>query len=255
VGQLRQLNERPVAGVPVGIAEADLRPVGIDLTKDDAHLVVFGDAGAGKTQFLRRWLTGLTELYSAWEARVVLFDYRRALLGVVPDDHLGAYAGDGTTAGVYVEQVCAKLRERLPPPNVTPQQLRARDWWQGPDIYVVIDDYDLLGGGLQSPLAPLVEFVPHAREVGLHIVAARRVTGSSRSSIADQLLVRLKEMGCSGLVLSGDRREGAVIGEERAEVRPPGRGVLVRRGHPSALLQIALDEEVGEYTASATART
>ena len=255
VGQLRQLSGHPVAGVPVGIAEADLRPVGIDLTKDDSHLLVFGDTGAGKTQFLRRWLTGLTEQYSAWDARVVLFDYRRTLLGVVPEDHLGAYAGDSAAASVYVEQVCAKLRDRLPPPTVTPQQLRAREWWQGPDIYVVIDDYDLLGGGLQSPMAPLVEFVPHAREVGLHIVLARRVAGSSRSSIADQLLVRLKEMGCAGLVLSGDQREGVVIGEERAQVRPPGRGVLVRRGQPSALIQIALDEEVGEYTASAAART
>jgi S-DNA-T family DNA segregation ATPase FtsK/SpoIIIE len=108
---------------------------------------------------------------------------------------------------------------------------------------------------MQSPLAPLIEFVPHAREVGLHIVLARRVAGSSRSSIADQLLVRVKELGCAGLVLSGDQREGVVIGEERAQVRPPGRGVLVRRGQPSALVQIALDEEVGEYTASAAART
>ena len=114
-GQLRQLSEHPVAGVPVGIAEADLGPVGIDLTKDDAHLLVFGDTGAGKTQFLRRWLTGLTEQYSAWDARVVLFDYRRTLLGVVPDDHLGAYAGDSTTAGVYVEQVCAEAARAAAP--------------------------------------------------------------------------------------------------------------------------------------------
>jgi S-DNA-T family DNA segregation ATPase FtsK/SpoIIIE len=255
-GQLRQLSEQhPVAGVPVGIAEADLRPVGIDLTKDESHLLVFGDSGAGKTEFLRRWLTGLTEQYSAWDVRVVLFDYRRTLLGVVPEDHLGAYAGDSTTARVYAEQVCEKLRERLPPPTITPQELRARNWWQGPDIYAVIDDYELIGGGIQAPLAPLVEFVPHARDVGLHLVVAKRVTGSSRLSASDQLLVRLKELGCAGLVLSGDPREGAVIGDQRAQARPPGRGVLVRRGHPGALIQVALEEEVGEYTASAAART
>jgi S-DNA-T family DNA segregation ATPase FtsK/SpoIIIE len=119
----------------------------------------------------------------------------------------------------------------------------------------VIDDYELVSGGMPPPLAPLVEFVPHARDVGLHLVVARRVTGSARMSIADQLLSRIRELGCAGVVLSGDRREGAVIGEERAEIRPPGRGVLVRRGQPGALIQIALDEEVGEYTASAAART
>jgi S-DNA-T family DNA segregation ATPase FtsK/SpoIIIE len=72
--------------------------------------------------------------------------------------------------------------------------------------------------------------------------------------MADQLLVRLKELGCGGLVLSGDHREGPVLGDERAAARPPGRGVLVRRGQPGALVQIAVSEEGGESTASAAVR-
>ncbi len=48
------------------------------------------------------------------------------------------------------------------------------------------------------------------------------------------------------LVLSGDQREGPVLGEERAAALPAGRGVLVRRGRPSELVQIAVDQEAGE---------
>jgi DNA segregation ATPase FtsK/SpoIIIE, S-DNA-T family len=251
-----QLGELPVrgTGVPVGIAEADLGSVTVDLSGESRHFMVFGDSRSGKTSFLRTWINGLVDRNSGWEARIVLFDYRRSLLGLVPEDHLGAYAADSAAAQLYVQQVCDKLRERLPPPTVTPLELRERSWWEGPEIYLVVDDYDLVGGGHGAPLAPLVEFVPHARDVGLHIVLARRVAGMSRASMSDTLMARIRELGCGGLVLDGDHREGPVLGDERAAPRPPGRGSLVRRGYPGALVQIALSEEASESTASALVR-
>jgi len=253
VAQLELLPVR-TTGVPVGIAEADLAPVTVHLSGENQHFLVFGDARSGKTSFLRTWITGLASRHSASDIRIVLFDYRRSLLAVVPADHLGAYAPESRAAQVYVQQVCDKLRERLPPPSVTPLELRERSWWQGPEIYVVADDYDLVGGGPGAPLAPLAEFVPHGREVGLHVVLARRVAGMSRASMADTLMVRIRELGSDGLVLDGDPREGPVLGDERAATRPPGRGVLVRRGVPNALVQIALSEQATESAASALER-
>jgi S-DNA-T family DNA segregation ATPase FtsK/SpoIIIE len=241
-------------GVLVGLAEADLRRVGFDLTTDDQHFMVFGDAGAGKTSFLRSWMVGLTERYSAHEIRLVLFDYRRSLLAAVPNDYLGAYAGDAESAGVYAEQVAAKLRERMPPRGVTAQELRARSWWEGAEIYVVVDDYDLVGSGAQAPLSRLAEFVPHAREVGLHIVTARRVSGMARASMSDPLMSRVRDLGAGGLVMSGDPREGPVVGDERAVPRPAGRGVLMRRGKPNTLIQVAVHDDREEFIASAGAR-
>ena len=169
----------------------------------------------------------------------MLLDYRRTLIGAVPDEHLGAYGTDGDAARAYVIQLAEKLRERLPPPGITRQELKARSWWEGPEVYVVVDDYDLVGG-TQGPLGPLAEFIPHARDVGFHLVIARRVSGSSRVLMADQLMSRVRELGCAGLILSGDPREGVLLGEERAAVRPPGRGVLVRRGQAGQLIQVAL---------------
>lgn len=94
--------------------------------------------------------------------------------------------------------------------------------------------------GPQAVLAPLIPFVPQAREVGLHLVLARRVAGMVRSGMSDQLASRIRDMGCGGIVLSGDQREGVILGDERAAQRPPGRGVLVRRGHPNQLIQTAV---------------
>ncbi len=242
----------PDAGVPIGIAEADLMPVAVDLVAGDPHFVVFGDVGSGKTTFLQTWIRGLARRHTGWEVRLVLLDYRRTLLGTVPEEHLGAHGTDADAARAYVGQMVEKLRERLPPPGITRQELMARKWWEGPEIYAVIDDYDLVGGA-QGPLGQLAQFLPHARDVGFHMVIARRVSGMSRT-LGDTILSRIRELGCSGLILSGDAREGLLLGEERAVARPPGRGLLVRRGQASQLIQVAV-EDTHDDTGAATAKT
>ncbi|MEU4642897.1 type VII secretion protein EccCb [Micromonospora sp. NPDC023814] len=241
----------PDEGVPIGVGEADLQPVAVDLVGGDPHLIVFGDVGSGKTSFLRTFMTAVSQRHTGWEARFVVFDYRRTLLGAVSDEHLGAYGTNADAARAYVAQMVEKLRERLPPPGITRQELMARSWWTGPEIYLVIDDYDLVGGA-QGPLHPLIEFIPHARDIGFHLVIARRVSGSSRVLMADHVLAQARELGCVGLILSGDPREGALFGEERAQPRPPGRGVLVRRGRAGELIQVAVaDAEDDQAEASA----
>lgn len=242
VSDLAMPEDDAVPGVPIGLSEHDLAPVYLDLNETDPHFLLFGDSGSGKSQFLRTWMAGLAARRWEVELRFVVVDYRRSLLGVVPQDYLGAYVGDANAARVYVEQLASKLAERLPPADVTMEQLRQRSWWTGPELYLVVDDYDLVSNGRQSPLAPLIDYLPQAREIGFHVVAARRVAGLMRSQVGEPILNRLRELGADGLVLSGDHREGAVLGNERAALRPPGRGVLVRRRYPSMLIQVALEQ-------------
>ncbi|WP_207938925.1 type VII secretion protein EccCa [Actinomadura darangshiensis] len=242
---------RGLAGneVPIGLSQRDVRPVGIDLTAGQPHFLVFGDAGAGKTSFLRAWMRGVARRKSPWDVRFIVVDYRRGLLDTVPEPYIGAHAGNAELAEAFVDQVVAKLRERMPPADLDSRRLRDRDWWRGPEFYLVVDDYDLVADGPgRGPLAPLGAFVGQGGELGFHVVLARRVGGASRSLMADPLLGRLREFGADGLVLSGDPREGALLGEQRATQRIPGRGVLVRRRTEPELVHAAIDEETETLT-------
>ena len=53
------------------------------------------------------------------------------------------------------------LKVRMPGPNVTPQQLRDRSWWEGKEVFILVDDYDPRehflrqpGGGFPTPHGP-----------------------------------------------------------------------------------------------------
>ena len=121
---------------------------------------------------------------------------------------------------------------------MTQQELRTRSWWSGPEIFLVIDDYDLVAGATGNPLIPLVDYLPHAKDLGLHVIVARRSGGAARAMF-DPLLARLRDMGCMGLMMSASPDEGVLLGSVRPSAQPPGRGTLIMRGHSDQLIQVA----------------
>ncbi|WP_320069081.1 type VII secretion protein EccCb [Micromonospora sp. RTGN7] len=231
------------SGLPIGLDESALDPVALDPAAEP-HLVVFGDAECGKTNLLRLFARQIVAGYSPEEARLVIADYRRGLLGAVESGHLLDYAPSESYLAQTVAEVRTALRNRLPGPDVTPEQLRERSWWKGPEVYVLVDDYDLVAAGGNNPLGALRELLPQARDVGLHLVLARRSGGAGRA-LYEPVLQMLRDMGATGLLMSGDREEGPLWGGRRLRPMPPGRGVLVRRRHGAQLVQTALVEAEG----------
>jgi DNA segregation ATPase FtsK/SpoIIIE, S-DNA-T family len=234
--QVPQANGATPPGVPIGVDEFELAPVHLDLSGADAHMLVFGDSESGKTTFLRSLMAGLQAKQSADRAMFLVVDYRRTLLGAVDPRQLWAYCGAAPQAAGGVKELTTGIVERLPSPNLTPEVIAARSWWSGPDFYVVVDDYDLVATSAGSPLAPLAELLAQGRDLGLHVILARRVGGLSRAGM-DPLLNRLRELHVPGLILSGEPSEGPVLGLNRATNQPPGRGLLVRRKHRPLLIQ------------------
>jgi S-DNA-T family DNA segregation ATPase FtsK/SpoIIIE len=234
---LRQEVE-PGRGVPIGVAEPDLEVVHVDLTVGDPHLLVYGDGGSGKTTLLRTFLTQLCAGTTPEQARVLVVDPRRALLDVVPPRHLLAYAGAAPAATDAVRRLRHALDERLPGPAVTSRQLRDRSWWVGPELYVVVDDADLVVSATANPLAPLVDVLAQGQDLGVHLVLARRVAGASRSAL-EPVQQRLRDLRTPAVLLAGDPGEGPLVGGHRAVDRPPGRGLLVRPRARPVLVQVA----------------
>ncbi len=228
-------------GVPIGVSERDLGVVRLDMVAGDPHFLVFGDVESGKTNFLRTFLRGLMSGRASTDIQVLVVDYRRTLLGVVPPEYLLGYAGAEPAASAQLAETVQVLTRRLPPADLSIERLRARNWWHGPEVYVVADDYDLVAAPGGNPLLPLLPLLAQAKDVGLHVLLARRTGGASRG-ILEQLMLRLRELGTPGLLLSGDPQEGAILGSSRSGPQPPGRGLLVRRHERPSLIQVAFSE-------------
>lgn len=222
--------------LPVGIAEADLRPVLLDFASDP-HLVAFGDTECGKSSLLRSLAESIIRRYRPEQARLVIVDYRRSLLGTVTGEHLIGYGTAAENTVPLIQSVASYMDRRRPGPDVTPEQLRARSWWTGPECFVLVDDYDLVATGPSNPLLPLLDHLSQARDTGLHLVLTRRAGGAGRA-LFEPILQRLRELGTPGLVMAGDRDEGPLIGAVRPGPQPPGRGFLVTRKDGTRLVQL-----------------
>jgi S-DNA-T family DNA segregation ATPase FtsK/SpoIIIE len=223
--------------LPIGIAEADLRPVIVDFATEP-HFLLFGDAECGKSSFLRALATTITTRFAPDEARMIIVDYRRSLLGAVQSEHLIGYGTAAAGTAELIESVAGYMQRRLPGPDITPQQLRDRSWWSGPELFVLVDDYDLVATGPANPLRALEDYLPQARDIGLHLVITRRSGGAGRA-LFEPIVQRLRELSSPGLVMSGDKEEGQLVGTVRPAPMPPGRGRLVTRKEGVRLVQLA----------------
>ncbi|HEX3605435.1 MAG TPA: type VII secretion protein EccCa [Candidatus Dormibacteraeota bacterium] len=226
-------------GVPVGVTEPALAPLYLDLLGEEPHLVVYGDGGSGKTSLLRTHLAGLCARHGPDRVGVVLVDARMRLREVVPRSHLLADAPTAAAARDAMVRLRELAESRLPSAELDPVALRERSWWTGPDVIAVVDDYDLIATPSNNPLLPLVEVLAQGRDLGIHLVVARRTGGAARA-LFEPPLQRLRELGAPWIILSGERQEGQLVGPYTAAPRPPGRGMYVRRGRRPALVQVAL---------------
>ncbi len=228
-------------GVPLGLEETRLKPWYVDLVSSGPHFLIFGDSECGKTNLLRTWMQELRQRYGSDQVRFSIIDYRRTLLDCAEGEHVFAYAFSPPLVKETLDKLKKELEGRmLTGTNISIEALRNPKQWDGPHHFLFIDDYDVVVTPTNNPFVPLVDLLSQARDIGMHVIIARRVAGAARAF--DQFLQRIKDTGVPGLVMSGEPQEGALLGAQKASIFPPGRGYFVRPKQRTMLVQIALSE-------------
>lgn len=227
--QLPSVEQQPQKQlVPIGVNEDGLNPVYLNF-RTESHFYAFGERESGKTSLLRTIVRGITTRYTPQEALILLVDYRRTMLGFLDTGHLLEYSVSAEQLKGNVRDVCAALKKRLPGPDVTQEQLKNRSWWSGPELFVIVDDYELVApSSANNPLQPLVEYIAQASDVGLHMILARNSGGANRA-LFEPVVGKMREVSAPGLAMSADKDDGQLVGNVKSRQLPPGRGTLVSR--------------------------
>lgn len=221
MAQEHGMEQGPTKAV-IGLGESELQPVALDFAIYP-HFMAFAEPESGKTTLLRNIIRGIADNSTAQQARMILIDYRRTLLGSVHGDQLAGYSTTSHTAQVMVQEIVDYFAQRTP--------------GSGFEIYVVIDDYDLVATA-QNPLTPLIALLPQGGDIGLHVIVTRRTRDMSRA-LTDPFLSTLAAMSTPTLVMSGSRDDGRVIADIRPCPLPPGRGTFLTRTNAGEVIQIA----------------
>lgn len=235
---VKDLLEHPGAAenIVLGVEESRLGPF-MFRPRQDSHLYLFGDAKSGKSTFLRSIADEVIRLYQPKQAQFFVVDFRRSLLDQIPKDYLAAYTTNREEAEEHLGALAEYLKKRIPNDSVTSEQLRNRSWWTGAEAWVLVDDYDLVGIQGRNPLQALQPLMGQAQDLGLHIIVARRMGGASRASF-ESVLQAMRDLGTTGILLSGSPDEGAIIGRIKPMKSIPGRAQVVSRDEGHFLAQM-----------------
>ncbi|GAA3959499.1 hypothetical protein GCM10023085_47400 [Actinomadura viridis] len=225
------------AGVPIqiGVDEDSQAPVYADFAADP-HLLVLGDAGCGKSNLLRHLASTITRRHEPARARIVFIDFGHSLLEVADTEHQIGYAVHASSAASLAADIQASLSRRLPPSGAPGGTAS----WTGAELYVIVDDHQRAAAH-SDPLRPLADLLPRAREIGLHLILARTVSGATRK-LGNEVLRALRDTGTPCLLMGGAASAGTPGAGGPAEPLPPGRARHVHPKHGTRLVRTPLHE-------------
>ncbi|PWV66957.1 S-DNA-T family DNA segregation ATPase FtsK/SpoIIIE [Nocardia neocaledoniensis] len=212
--------------VPFGVRESDLGPAVVDFGVT-THLIVLGSSGCGKSTVLAALLASIRAQFTPEEARVLLVDYRRRHMDAIAPEQSIGYLTSERDVLEGIPGFVGKLQSRRAPDDVTARQLKDRSWWNGPEIFVVIDDYHMVAQrGAPNPLDALKGVIVDGRDTGLHVIIARNIAQAD-GAMYDSVLGQIKNLNSSGLIMDGTKMDGILVGDVKATKQPVGRGILV----------------------------
>ena len=174
---------------------------------------------------LRAYVREIMRTRTPKEAQLVVVDYRRSLLGEVPDEYLLNYLTSATQAQPGAAATWRPTsRTGSPGPTSRPSSCATGRGGPAPRCSWS-STTTTWSPPSRAPRSPLLQpLMAQARDVGLHVVVARRSGGASRA-LYEPVIQSLRDLAMPGLLLSGSPDEGPLIGNlEPSRARPAAAG-------------------------------
>lgn len=215
--------------VPLGLRESDLT-VAYNPMYTTPHQLIFGAPKSGKTRIAHAIAQAICRRNSPDQVRFMLADFRSGLLDAVPQSHLlaaGAINRNNASLEESIKALATNLKKRLPPADLTTAQLKARSWWTGPDIVLLVDDWHMIvaASGMMSPMGPLAPLLPAAADIGLHLIVTTQMSQAHKATM-DRFVGAAYGAGSPTMFLSGEKNDFPSR-EIIVKKRPPGQAFLV----------------------------
>lgn len=236
---LADLQQQAPGKVVVALRERDLSPVVWDLRRKP-HLAVLGKPESGRTTALRSACRAIMDVYSPDQAQFHVIDLQRQMRRSVDRGYLASYSLTSAQARTRMLALVEELQARKPPDDVDldPEAAATQRFWEGPEIFVVIDNSELLSANSADyPFTParmggesIASLAQQGEQLGLHIIYSAQLDQNySHGSLASPLWRTVRQMFSPTLILDGDPALAAVATNS---VRPqsqdrPGKGLWV----------------------------
>jgi len=216
--------------IPFAIGETALQPVALAM-RQSPNLLIVGRQGCGKTSALTAIGQAIVRRLAPEQAQITIVDPKTAMIGRVQGPQVRAYAYTPDDVDRVLEELVGVLRDRLPPPGLSQEELLARSSWEGPHHFVLIDDEQELRPagvvGKPAATAPLWSLIERSREIGLHVIASRLPGNWAGVSAMSPFLQKLTGSRAPTLFMDNDPQAVKVFGRRSAQQLAPGRGLLV----------------------------
>ena len=244
--------------LPLGVDTKKLTPV--LLPKVSPHMLIAGDPQSGKTSTLRTIITSVTNQYTSDEAKFVIMDPGFSLMnemeGLISQGYMkqANYASSREESRELVESLKKILHKRTPTKdmNLSPRAMLERSWFDGPELFVIIDGYTRIGSvpGTPGPIDELVPFLSAYTDLGVHLIISTAASGMSSMFMSNKMFKMIADQTAPILMLSGPSTEGRVSTlKAKFESRRPGRGqLLIPSETKSIITQVAYTEPWSDPT-------
>ncbi len=247
-----QIDHGQLAGeqFALGLRGSDLAPLVIDFAEEPL-LAVYGDGKTGRTTLVRNLLRTVVARRAGDtnKAIVCVFDVKRRLKEetrflIEGEDY---YEEDPTAVAERLMALHNLLSSRTPPKDLGWEARRS--WtFQGPNVWVFIDDLDAVATQVQvngivtQTWNPLTQHLANARQIGLRVIMTHKAAGAFLAESTPISVSAKIASNTPNRILLGSREKDKVGGVPFEDGLPPGRGfVIAARSENGGYVQLASD--------------